>query len=222
MSIALRRFEDNCITTLSYYSFNNLLPPPAKFIKLSDELMQELAMHPSMSAYKYAARILPIQEEGQYRKIHNKISREEASSIYFPLSIDELLTTSLYIAVSTIGIGKYNEEHRAFCEKIRAPLAAALTCVLQHEGLAAEPASPAGGRSGSCNPLGSLPHSREAVLAYPTLEEVIKSHIRKTLDLTQGRVSGPKGAARLLGVPSSTPASKIRRLGISVPREKSE
>lgn len=61
MSIALRRFENKRITTLSYHSFNNLLAPPPKVIELSDELMQELYMHPSMSAYKYAARILSSQ-----------------------------------------------------------------------------------------------------------------------------------------------------------------
>lgn len=159
-------------------------------------------------------------EEGPYRKVCNLMSREEESSIYFPLIIDDFLTTSLYITISTVGTGKYTDEHRAFCEKIRAPLAAALTNVLQHEALAAEPASAAGGRRS--NPSESLSQLREPALTYPTLDAVIKSHIRKTLDLTQGRVSGPRGAAKLLGVPSSTLSSKIRRLGISVPREKNE
>lgn len=222
MSIALRRFENKRITTLSYHSFNNLLPAPPKVIELSDELMHELYMHPSMSAYKYAARIVSTQDEGPHRKIYKLMSREDESTIYFPLIIDDFLTTSLYISISTIGIGKYTDEHRVFCEKIRAPLAAALTNVLQHEALAAEPASAAGGRRRISNPSESLSQSREPALTYPTLDAVIKSHIRKTLDLTQGRVSGPKGAARLLGVPSSTLSSKIRRLGISVPREKNE
>ena len=222
MSIALKRFENKRITTLSYHCFNNLLAPPPKVIELSDELMQELYMHPSMSAYKYAARVVSTQEEGPYQKIYNLMSRKEESSIYFPLIIDDFLTTSLYIAISTIGSGKYTDEHRAFCEKIRAPLAAALTNVLQHEALASEPAPANGGRRKSSNPSESLSQLQEPPLTYPTLDAVIKSHIRKTLDLTQGRVSGPKGAARLLGVPSSTLSSKIRRLGISVPREKNE
>lgn len=51
---------------------------------------------------------------------------------------------------------------------------------------------------------------------------MIKTHILRTLDLTQGRVSGPRGAARLLGVPSSTLSSKIRRLGITVQRGKND
>lgn len=221
MSIALRRFENKRITTLSYYSFKNLLPPPPKVIELSDELMEALSTHPCMSAYKYTARILPAHEQGPFREIYSKMSRENDSNLSFPLIVDDFLTTSLYISISTKGIGKYNEEHLAFCEKIRAPLAAALTNILRHEASPAEEAGQAEARRWSKNPAaGSASHSRESIPAYPTLNEVIKTHIRKTLDLTQGRVSGPKGAAKLLGVPSSTLSSKIRRLGIPVPREK--
>jgi len=47
-----------------------------------------------------------------------------------------------------------------------------------------------------------------------TLNEMIRAHILNALKITHGRVSGPKGAAMLLGIPASTLASQLRRLGI--------
>ncbi|GJM15762.1 MAG: hypothetical protein DHS20C13_10890 [Thermodesulfobacteriota bacterium] len=48
-----------------------------------------------------------------------------------------------------------------------------------------------------------------------TLEELEKNHILKALELTGGRVSGDKGAAKILGLNSSTLESRMRKLGIS-------
>lgn len=48
-----------------------------------------------------------------------------------------------------------------------------------------------------------------------TLEELERQHIIKTLELTGGRVSGEKGAAKILGLNSSTLESRMRKLGIS-------
>lgn len=221
VTLGLRKFENKRIYTLSYYSFNTLLSPPPKVVELSDALLQELYMHPSVSGYKYAPRILSAQEDGPYGKVHRKIFREDESSISFPLIIDDFLTSSIYFSISTTGIGKYNEDHLDFLEKIRAPLAAAVTHVLEN-GAAAVPASPAGGRRRSSEPAAPVPHAKESASSIPTLDEMIKTHILRTLDLTQGRVSGPRGAARLLGVPSSTLSSKIRRLGITVQRGKND
>jgi DNA-binding NtrC family response regulator len=46
------------------------------------------------------------------------------------------------------------------------------------------------------------------------LENVIKSHIKKVLALTNGQVGGKKGAAELLRVHPSTLRSRMRKLGI--------
>jgi len=56
-----------------------------------------------------------------------------------------------------------------------------------------------------------LPESNE----ISTLEELERQHIIKTLELTSGRVSGEKGAAKILGLNSSTLESRMRKLGIS-------
>lgn len=50
---------------------------------------------------------------------------------------------------------------------------------------------------------------------FPTLEEVEKEHILRALKLTDGRVSGEKGAARLVGLNPQTLYSRIKKLGIS-------
>ncbi|WP_125723538.1 sigma 54-interacting transcriptional regulator [Flavobacterium ustbae] len=47
-----------------------------------------------------------------------------------------------------------------------------------------------------------------------TLQEVEKEHILKVLKKCNGRISGPQGAAVLLGLPSTTLASRMRKLGI--------
>jgi len=47
-----------------------------------------------------------------------------------------------------------------------------------------------------------------------TLEESERAHIIKSLELTGGRISGEKGAAKILGMNPSTLESKIRKLGI--------
>ncbi|MBE8728213.1 sigma-54 interaction domain-containing protein [Flavobacterium hungaricum] len=47
-----------------------------------------------------------------------------------------------------------------------------------------------------------------------TLQEVEKEHILKTLKKCGGRISGPQGAAVLLGLPSTTLVSRMQKLGI--------
>jgi len=47
-----------------------------------------------------------------------------------------------------------------------------------------------------------------------TLQEVEKEHILKVIKKCNGRISGPQGAAVLLGLPSTTLTSRMRKLGI--------
>ena len=46
------------------------------------------------------------------------------------------------------------------------------------------------------------------------LDDAMIQHIRKALDLTKGKIHGPDGAARLLGVNPSTLRNRMKRLGI--------
>ncbi|MCA9669044.1 MAG: AAA family ATPase, partial [Myxococcales bacterium] len=52
-----------------------------------------------------------------------------------------------------------------------------------------------------------------------TLKELERAHIVRALELTGGRVSGDKGAAKLLDINPKTLESRMKRLGIN--RDKS-
>lgn len=53
---------------------------------------------------------------------------------------------------------------------------------------------------------------------FPTMDEMIAQHIRKSLLLSKGRVEGAGGAARLLGLNPSTLRARMRKQGIKVGR----
>jgi len=53
---------------------------------------------------------------------------------------------------------------------------------------------------------------------FPTLDEVMKHHIHRALNSTNGRVHGPEGAAQLLGMNPSTLRSRMKKLGIAYGR----
>jgi transcriptional regulator with GAF, ATPase, and Fis domain len=53
-----------------------------------------------------------------------------------------------------------------------------------------------------------------AASAFPTLEEVIVRHLQRALEATRGRITGPEGAARLLGLNGNTLRSKMRKHGL--------
>ncbi|MBO0722510.1 MAG: sigma-54-dependent Fis family transcriptional regulator, partial [Blastocatellia bacterium] len=52
-----------------------------------------------------------------------------------------------------------------------------------------------------------------------TLTENELAHIRMVLRHTGGRISGPQGAASILGIPPSTLRSRIKKLGLKIKAE---
>lgn len=50
---------------------------------------------------------------------------------------------------------------------------------------------------------------------YRTLEEVERDYILRVLETVNWRISGPKGAARILGLNASTLRSRMKKLGVS-------
>ncbi|MFW5686498.1 MAG: helix-turn-helix domain-containing protein, partial [Spirochaetota bacterium] len=51
--------------------------------------------------------------------------------------------------------------------------------------------------------------------SFPTLDEVVRTHIERALETTGGRVYGEGGAAELLGLKPTTLQSRMAKLGIS-------
>ncbi len=49
----------------------------------------------------------------------------------------------------------------------------------------------------------------------PRLDDVVRQHIEAILEATEGRISGPKGAAELLGLNPSTLRGRMRKLGLA-------
>ncbi len=74
---------------------------------------------------------------------------------------------------------------------------------------------PDNGLAGSSAPL---PMTRRAAAnpsaPLPTLEQAMRQHIETALTLTQGRIEGSRGAAKLLGINPHTLRSRMRKLGI--------
>jgi transcriptional regulator with GAF, ATPase, and Fis domain len=61
----------------------------------------------------------------------------------------------------------------------------------------------------------SQPGGRPGLGQTPTLEEVERQHIVDVLDQTNWRVSGEKGAARILGLNPTTLESRMKKLDIT-------
>ena len=64
---------------------------------------------------------------------------------------------------------------------------------------------------GNWLPKSSSPHATESLLSLAELE---KNHILETLDKTNWVVSGPAGAAKLLGLKPTTLEAKMKKLGV--------
>lgn len=83
-----------------------------------------------------------------------------------------------------------------------------------HEPEGAAPAVPSAGEASGENACRGKPANGEAPLALASLEENERRHIEQALRLTGGRLSGPRGAAALLGIPRSTLQHRMRKLGL--------
>lgn len=51
-----------------------------------------------------------------------------------------------------------------------------------------------------------------------TLDQAMRQHIETALTITRGRIEGPRGAARLLGINPNTLRSRMRKLGVQADR----
>lgn len=63
-------------------------------------------------------------------------------------------------------------------------------------------------------PASHLVKTENQLIRFKSLKDLEAEHILQALELTNGRVSGEKGAAKLLGINGKTLDSKMRKLGI--------
>ena len=66
----------------------------------------------------------------------------------------------------------------------------------------------------------TMPTSTEPGKRFPSLDQAVKEHMRRALDLACGRIQGSGGAAELLQVNASTLRHRMRLLGIPYGRRK--
>ena len=75
---------------------------------------------------------------------------------------------------------------------------------------------------GVAHALPDLQHASTGVVGgtheITTLDQAMAEHIRRALHATHGRIEGPKGAARLLGINPHTLRARMRKLGIDWPQ----
>jgi DNA-binding NtrC family response regulator len=64
-------------------------------------------------------------------------------------------------------------------------------------------------------PVGVRAAQAEGFPDEPTLEELQRRYIRHVLEKTEGRISGPGGAAEILGLKRTTLYSRMRKLGMA-------
>ncbi len=64
-------------------------------------------------------------------------------------------------------------------------------------------------------PVAPVSPDVEGIETFPTLEEVEREYIARVLGATNWRISGPRGAARILGLNASTLRSRMKKLGIT-------
>jgi transcriptional regulator with GAF, ATPase, and Fis domain len=65
---------------------------------------------------------------------------------------------------------------------------------------------------------GSAEEQTERIRTIQEIEELERQNLIRALEATNWRVSGENGAARLLGINSSTLSSRMKALGIKRPR----
>ncbi len=71
-------------------------------------------------------------------------------------------------------------------------------------------------------PVEPMPVRQEPVRQDPALQDVTRQRIIEALEETGWRVSGPRGAARLLGLKATTLEARMKRLGITRPSARSQ
>lgn len=155
-------------------------------------------------------KIFTGHETCAYADVHRSVYKVDTSAIYIPLTFNMLKETSVTMAVISVGMDNYTQEHLDVCSCLQPVFTDNFLNILsEHSGDRAFDAPlPKGGQE----PDSKKGHAEP----FQTFNEVTVNHIIKALNRTNGKISGRDGAAELLGLNPSTLWSKIRKYRIDV------
>ncbi len=212
-SIGLYEFNKNIIRRLALSTHNDEFFSTPEYLAIDKNLLKRMYLDPCNTGNMFTPKILYGDMDNPYCTVFNKIHPKGGASIYLPLEC-EGPRQMFYLSIYTPGRDHYTPEHLELCREIWPPLNRAFSRILGREKtrVAADPEKPAH----------KAPPDEAASIssAFKTLDKHIADYIRQAVAHTAGRISGPEGAAQLLGLPASTLWSKIRKYGISIDKKR--
>lgn len=213
LSISLYIFKTNVISMTASCDINTSTVPKKGDHILDREIIDLMHKESTPSAY-LGAKIYYGNAHDAYSKIREwRYGTCEGASIYIPLYQEDSFSTVHYLDIFSNAQATYTEDHLELCNWLRHPLSLAYANIL-HGGKTETKQS-----EKSCSTETTDTQFR-ARSRFETLSDHTASYIREVIAHTHGRISGPNGAAELLGLPSSTLWAKIRKLKIEMPSKK--
>lgn len=210
-TMGIFEFNKNTITTLGMCSsYDDTFKRPDKIV-ISEDIVRQMYKECFMDGKGYFhVRICRGDSDYAYCKVYNMVHPEDMTTIYCPL-VHEDIHHCIYMSISSLGKNCYTQEDVELCEFLQRPLGIALSSVLYREYTSL---------AQSKIITDTLQDNASLTPPIETLDEHITSYIRKVVAYTNGRISGEKGAAALLGIPASTLWSKMRKLHMYTPGKK--
>ena len=167
----------------------------------------------------YAIKNFTGEENCVFAEYRNSIFKNvESSGIYIPIKHHVAEDIYIYLAIVGIGKNRYTQEHIDICTFMQPMIIDTFNSILLYNDTVAlknifntekESATPKG-LKGLKEKFGSA----QPDAPFPTLDDVIITHIQDAITRSNGKIAGPNGAASLLGLNTSTLWSKIRKYDI--------
>ena len=164
----------------------------------------------------YAIKNFTGEENCVFAEYRNSIFKNvESSSVYIP--IKHHVSEDIYIYLSLVGIGKnrYTQEHINICTFLQPMIIDTFNSILLYnDSVTLKNIFNAEQESVTPKGIKEKLGSAQSDAAFPTLDDVIITHIKGAILRSNGKIAGPNGAASLLGLNTSTLWSKIRKYDI--------
>lgn len=198
-------FFSGVITRIAIYpQYENQFLSPETF-QIPDELLRAAYQDTENYGTWKCCRSCQTKGERPYAKIAKMLHPMGGTNIYMPLDFWINCTQFRFISVHCTSEFSYSQEQVDLCEEIREPLSAALREILDRE-KEARPASTAS------SPDGMKARARRRPFTVWT--NISRSISARSSSTPTGVSAGKNGAASILGLPSTTLWSKMRKLKI--------